>query len=66
MLRSVVPNVSKMDKASLLSDAVAYIEELKAKIQNLEAKVGHRKRNVCVMMCYEEAWKLPKHINIKW
>ncbi|KAL2327115.1 hypothetical protein Fmac_020542 [Flemingia macrophylla] len=35
-LRSAVPNVSKMDKASLLSDAVAYINELKAKINHLE------------------------------
>ncbi|KAF7810544.1 transcription factor MYC2-like [Senna tora] len=37
-LRSVVPNVSKMDKASLLSDAVAYINELKAKIEELEGR----------------------------
>ncbi|KAK7393845.1 hypothetical protein VNO78_22409 [Psophocarpus tetragonolobus] len=35
-LRSAVPNVSKMDKASLLSDAVDYINELKAKIHHLE------------------------------
>lgn len=38
-LRSVVPNVSKMDKASLLADAVIYINELKSKIQSLESKV---------------------------
>ncbi|KAE8732736.1 putative valacyclovir hydrolase [Hibiscus syriacus] len=35
-LRSVVPTVSKMDKASLLSDAVAYIKELRSKIEKLE------------------------------
>ncbi|PWA83493.1 myc-type, basic helix-loop-helix (bHLH) domain, Transcription factor MYC/MYB N-terminal [Artemisia annua] len=35
-LRSVVPYVSKMDKASLLADAVTYINELKSKIQRLE------------------------------
>ncbi|XP_057477325.1 transcription factor MYC1-like [Actinidia eriantha] len=38
-LRSVVPNVSKMDRASLLADAVAYIGELKAKTNELEAKI---------------------------
>ncbi|TYH40951.1 hypothetical protein ES332_D12G283100v1 [Gossypium tomentosum] len=38
-LRSVVPNVSKMDKASLLSDAVAYIKELRSKIDKLEAQL---------------------------
>ena len=36
-LRSAVPNVSKMDKASLLSDAVDYISKLKARITELEA-----------------------------
>lgn len=35
-LRAVVPNVSKMDKASLLADAVSYIESLKSKVQDLE------------------------------
>ncbi|KAJ9173782.1 hypothetical protein P3X46_016886 [Hevea brasiliensis] len=38
-LRSVVPNVSKMDKASLLADAVTYIKELKAKVDELEGKL---------------------------
>ncbi|KDP22548.1 hypothetical protein JCGZ_26379 [Jatropha curcas] len=37
-LRSVVPTVSKMDKASLLADAVTYIKELKAKVDELETK----------------------------
>ncbi|XP_059316939.1 transcription factor MYC1-like [Lycium ferocissimum] len=38
-LRSVVPYVSKMDKASLLADAVTYINELKSKIEDLESKL---------------------------
>nr|QDH08994.1 transcription factor MYC2-like isoform X3 [Cymbidium sinense] len=36
-LRAVVPNVSKMDKVSLLDDAVAYITELQNKIGSLES-----------------------------
>eukprot|EP00250_Pteridium_aquilinum_P000137 c10154_g1_i1 orf=897-3716(-) len=35
-LRAVVPNVSRMDKASLLADATSYIEELHKKVQALE------------------------------
>ncbi|PPE02642.1 hypothetical protein GOBAR_DD00341 [Gossypium barbadense] len=35
-LRAVVPNVSKMDKASLLGDAISYINELKSKLQSAD------------------------------
>ncbi|XP_030946814.1 transcription factor MYC2-like [Quercus lobata] len=37
-LRAVVPNVSKMDKASLLGDAIAYINELKGKLQSTDSE----------------------------
>lgn len=36
-LRAEVPNVSKMDKASLLGDAIAYIKELREKLQTAES-----------------------------
>ncbi|EOA16246.1 hypothetical protein CARUB_v10004392mg [Capsella rubella] len=36
-LRAVVPNISKMDKASLLGDAISYINELKSKLQKVES-----------------------------
>ncbi|KAM7497387.1 hypothetical protein LguiA_021801 [Lonicera macranthoides] len=45
-LRSVVPKVSRMDKVSLLSDAASYINELKVKIENLEAKLRVESENV--------------------
>ncbi|PKA60025.1 Transcription factor MYC2 [Apostasia shenzhenica] len=35
-LRAVVPNVSKMDKASLLGDAISYIQDLRSKLDALE------------------------------
>ncbi|KAL9243019.1 hypothetical protein vseg_016960 [Gypsophila vaccaria] len=37
-LRAVVPNISKMDKASLLGDAISYITELQMKLRVLEAE----------------------------
>ncbi|GER48703.1 basic helix-loop-helix (bHLH) DNA-bindingsuperfamily protein [Striga asiatica] len=41
-LRSVVPNVSRMDKASLLSDAVSYINELRTRVDDLESRLHGR------------------------
>ncbi|KAJ4953818.1 hypothetical protein NE237_030650 [Protea cynaroides] len=37
-LRAVVPNISKMDKASLLGDAITHITDLQKKIRVLEAE----------------------------
>ncbi|CAL5087295.1 unnamed protein product [Urochloa decumbens] len=37
-LRAAVPTVSRMDKASLLADAAAYIAELRARVARLEAQ----------------------------
>ncbi|XP_051145025.1 transcription factor MTB2 [Andrographis paniculata] len=37
-LRAVVPNISKMDKASLLGDAVTYITELQKKLKDMESE----------------------------
>ncbi|XP_073308481.1 transcription factor MTB1-like [Primulina huaijiensis] len=37
-LRAVVPNISKMDKASLLGDAISYITELQTKLKNMESE----------------------------
>ncbi|WOG90110.1 hypothetical protein DCAR_0209351 [Daucus carota subsp. sativus] len=45
-LRVVVPNVSKMDKASLLGDSIIYINELKAKVQASDSEKDELRNQV--------------------
>ncbi|KAF0898279.1 hypothetical protein E2562_007133 [Oryza meyeriana var. granulata] len=42
-LRAAVPTVSRMDKASLLADAAAYIAELRRRVERLEAEAAARR-----------------------
>ncbi|KAH7443867.1 hypothetical protein KP509_02G053900 [Ceratopteris richardii] len=39
-LRALVPSISKMDKASILADAVQYVRELKQKVDNMEEEIA--------------------------
>ncbi|KAD3336639.1 hypothetical protein E3N88_32158 [Mikania micrantha] len=46
ILRTLVPLVTKMDKASILGDTIEYVKQLRKKIQDLEARCRSGKRKV--------------------
>ncbi|CAK9325830.1 unnamed protein product [Citrullus colocynthis] len=39
-LRAVVPNITKMDKASIIKDAIEYIQELRAQEKRIESEIS--------------------------
>ncbi|KAJ4901452.1 hypothetical protein Rs2_15403 [Raphanus sativus] len=79
-LRAVVPNVSKMDKGSLLEDTVTYIKELKLNAENAESEkkaieiqlnelsekiAGRRKRSSSVCSGGEKESEIEVKIDVK-
>ncbi|TVU04744.1 hypothetical protein EJB05_47877, partial [Eragrostis curvula] len=44
-LRAAVPKVTRMDKASLLADAAAYIAELRGRVEELEAEAKQQQQD---------------------
>ncbi|TYK03071.1 transcription factor bHLH35-like isoform X1 [Cucumis melo var. makuwa] len=40
-LRAVVPNITKMDKASIIKDAIEYIQELRSEENRIETEISN-------------------------
>ncbi|GJN04167.1 hypothetical protein PR202_ga21691 [Eleusine coracana subsp. coracana] len=53
-LRAAVPTVSRMDKASLLADATAYITELRGRVEKLEAEAKQAMAKAAVVAQHKE------------
>ncbi|KAE8690259.1 Transcription factor MYC4 [Hibiscus syriacus] len=68
-LRAVVPNVSKMDKASLLGDAILYINELRRKLHDadLQKKELHNQLEETKkeLVCKDQGHTMPNRIDYK-
>ncbi|XP_024385080.1 uncharacterized protein [Physcomitrium patens] len=45
-LRSLVPKISKMDKASIVGDSIVYVKELQQQIQSMESEIAEMEENL--------------------
>lgn len=53
-LRSLVPKISKMDKASIIGDSIVYVQELQQQIQTIEKEIAEIEEKVSSANCVAE------------
>ncbi|KAM7279877.1 hypothetical protein ACFE04_007011 [Oxalis oulophora] len=61
-LRALVPNITKMDKASIVGDAVLYVQELQMKGNKLKTEIASLEASLAKSESYENSVKSPNKI----
>lgn len=64
-LRAIVPNISKMDKASIVSDAITYVRDLQNQVDEMQADIGNLKSQKEGVAVVDSRAEDPRGVNAK-